>query len=138
MRLKVVFLFQSFLVITVVHPISNTHKIAEFVSSYSSLNCLTANPQFKSYINNSPIRTLDVVFSRFRGFSFTITQRQKHKVVTSMHAQFRVIPRGMRLRPQGYFEQKTSYSVLSIFLLINGQKLLLRKIMKIHSIVIYI
>ena len=29
-------------------------------------------------------RTLDVVFSRFRGFSFTITLRQKTKGVTRM------------------------------------------------------
>jgi len=32
-------------------------------------------------MNKNTDRTLDVVFSRFRGFSFTITLRQKRKVV---------------------------------------------------------
>ena len=32
-------------------------------------------------MNKNTDRTLDVVFSRFRGFSFTITLRQKSKVV---------------------------------------------------------
>ena len=36
----------------------------------------------KIEINYNTDRTLDVVFSRFRGFSFTITLRQKPKGVT--------------------------------------------------------
>ena len=35
-------------------------------------------------INNNTDRTLDVVFSRFRGFSFTITLRLEPKGVTRM------------------------------------------------------
>ena len=36
------------------------------------------------WINKNTDRTLDVVFSRFRGFSFIITLRQKPKEVTRM------------------------------------------------------
>ena len=47
--------------------------------------------------------TLDVVFSRFRGFSFTITLRQKPKGVPRMLSLFLVIRRCLRGTPLGFF-----------------------------------
>ena len=52
-------------------------------------------------INNNTTITLDVVFSRFRVFSFTITLRQKPKRATRMLSLCLVIQRGMRVTPLG-------------------------------------
>ena len=48
---------------------------------------------------NKTDRTLDVVFSRFRGFSFTITLRQRLKGVTCMLSLCFVIQRCLRGTP---------------------------------------
>ena len=56
----------------------------------------------KSKINNNTDRLLDVVFSRFRGFSFTITLKQKPKEITRMLSLCFVNQRGMRDTPMGF------------------------------------
>ena len=78
-------------------------------------------------------RTLDVVFSRFRGFSFTITLRQKPKGVTHMLSLCLVIQRGICITPLGFclgvivnekllnLEMTTS-SVLSVLLFIYAHR----------------
>ena len=80
----------------------------------------------KLKMNNNTDRTLDVVFSRFRGFSFTITLRQKPKWVRRRLSFCLVIQRGMRVAPLGCFRiivnekllnlEKTTASVLSALL----------------------
>ena len=69
---------------------------------------------------------LDVVFSRFRGFSFTITLRKKPKGVTRISVEQLslslcfVIQRRMCGIPLGVYLKKTTPSVLSVLLLIYG------------------
>jgi len=65
-------------------------------------------------INNNTDRTLDVVFSRFKGFSVTITLRQKPKEFRgSVELQDREIEHARNSfgpLPQGYSERKTPES----------------------------
>jgi len=58
---------------------------------------------FRHRLINNTDRTLDVVFSRFRGFSFIVTLRQKPKEVTRMLSLCLVIQRSMRVTPSGFF-----------------------------------
>ena len=79
----------------------------------------------KTLMKTNTDRTLDVVFSRFRGFSFTITLRQKPKGVTRMLSLCLVIQCDMHVTPLGVCLRvivnenplKTSSSVLSVFFL---------------------
>ena len=88
-------------------------------------------PSIFPLINNNTERTLDVVFSRFRGFLFTISLRQKSKGVTRILSPCLVIQRSMRATPLGFCLrvivdekplnlEKTTSSVLSVLLLIYG------------------
>ena len=78
----------------------------------------------QSQFNNNTDRTLDVVFSRFRGFSFTITLRQRLKGVTRMRGRTGsfclVIQCSMRVTPFGF-----SLRVLSVLLLIYACNILM-------------
>ena len=89
----------------------------------------------QSINNNNTDRTLDVVFSRFRGFSFTITLRQKHKrvprrqrmlslclVIQSCCAEllWASVSRIVNEKPLNL--EKTTSSGLSVLLLIYGTK----------------
>ena len=81
-------------------------------------------------MDNNTDKTLNVVFSRIRGFSFTITQWQKPKRVTRMLSLCLVIQHVMQVTPLGYclrvvvnekhlnLEKTTTSSVLSVFLAI--------------------
>ena len=82
--------------------------------------------------NNNTDKILDVVFSRFRGFSFTKTLRQRPKGVTHMLSLCLVIQRCLRGTPLGFCHrvivnekpvnlEKTTSSVLSVFLLTYDQ-----------------
>ena len=75
-----------------------------FVSSeFADMSSLTGL-SFNQRLIRITDKTLDVVFSRFRGFSFTITLRQKSKGVKYAHALSLclVIQRGMRVTPLGF------------------------------------
>ena len=83
--------------------------------------------QLNTQINNKKDRTHDVVFSRFRGFSFTITLRKKPKGVTHMPRCITRQRESMCVTPLGFCLrvivnkknlEKTTSSVLSILLLI--------------------
>ena len=95
----------------------------DFVFSTEIFIKATLRDQF----NDNTDRTLDVVFSRFRGFSFTITMRQKPKGVTRIPCQDREIaclcpPKGFCLRvivkENPVHLEKTTSSVLSVLILI--------------------
>ena len=81
-----------------------------------------------SQIKNSTNRTLDVVFSRFNCFSFTITLRQKPKEVTRVLScnsrSMRVTPLGFCLRiivnEKPLNLEKKTFSVLSVLLLFHA------------------
>ena len=77
-------------------------------------------------------RTLDVVFSRFRGFSFTITRRQKELHACRVELQdrerehtrnsFGLLPQGYILNEKLLNLEKTTSSVLSVLLLISERR----------------
>ena len=84
---------------------------------------------FYTWINNITDRTLDVVFSRFRGFSLTLNLRQRSKGVTRMLSLCLVIQRCLRGTHLGFCLrifvnekplnlEKTISSVQSVLLII--------------------
>ena len=85
---------------------------------------LLENKVNETQINNTADRTLDVVFSRFKGFSFTITQRSYGQAVLNYTTEREQPRNSFELLTQSYCErkplnlEKTTSSVLSVILLI--------------------
>ena len=106
-------------------------KIKDNLQVVLLLSCFVGHPvtEYISQIDKNTDRTLDVFFSRFRGFSFILTIRQRPKVVTRMHSLCLVIQRCLRGTPLGFclrasvkenpFNlEKTTSSILSVLFLI--------------------
>ena len=95
------------------------------------------------YINTIKTdRTLDVVFSRFRGFSFTITQRSYVKAALNYKTEREHARNSSGPMSQDYCKrkplnlEKTTSSVLSVLLLIF-RKMLVRRIIDKKSSLLY-
>ena len=77
-----------------------TLKLAKYCGFSSNTSFLWE--KFSHRLINNTERTLDVVFSRFRDFSFTRTLRQKPKGVTRMLSLCLVNQRSMRVTSLGF------------------------------------